>query len=224
MNLRAAWPVAALVLAAGALAPSVARLGPARAASQPSPAAASLGLTGVPPGLEQTASAVSFVDANVGWLVVSASAPEGPSPTTTTVLGTTDAGATWRAEWRGVGFPGQLVAIDTSHAVLSVQGAPGCSAGLDPPACKTTLMATTDGGRAWAPVTSSRELIAAISFADPTTGLAAMVPHSCLDSLPTPKQPQRCPGVVALSTPGALGRRTRPRVAPAWARCAGRTT
>ena len=202
MKFPALCPVAALALAACFCTPPGVAVTPAAAVAAKSPGVTDLARARLGPGLELTAAAVSFVNARVGWLVVSASSAVEPAPTTTTVLGTSDAEATWRPEWQGVGSPGQLVAINASDAVLSVQGAAGCSAGLDEARCKTTLVATTDGGRTWAPVTSSHVLMPEISFASPRTGLAALVPHPCSGLLPAPPKQARCPGAVERTADG----------------------
>jgi len=94
MKFPALCPVAALGLAACFCTPTGIAVAPAAAVAAKSPGMADLAPARLGPGLELTAAAVSFVNARVGWLVVSASSPVEPARRTTTVLGTSDAGAT----------------------------------------------------------------------------------------------------------------------------------
>lgn len=155
------------------------------------------------PGVISTVQDVAFASLRSGWLVLVSSPASGNGSTTTAILGTTTAGETWRPEWDGPGYPGELVAIDRQHALLTVQGAQGCSAGTDERTCSTRLLATSNGGRTWVPLWRSRTLLTGISFANARDGLAAAVPRPCSDQLPSPpKRPPACPGDVLRTSDG----------------------
>ena len=155
------------------------------------------------PGYEQQPEQVSFATTEVGWLAVTASPPNGKDKIVTTLLGTVDGGNSWQEEWRGTGVASELVAVNASHAVLTLQGFWGCSAGTDGPGCNTTLLETDNGGRRWAPISRSRRVVTSVAFANGLWGLAAIVPHPCSDNIPPPpKPPPTCEGAVARTTDG----------------------
>ena len=151
-------------------------------------------------GYELQSAQVSFATPETGWLAVTGTRPAASSELVAWVLGTRDGGASWHPEWAGEGVGVQLDAVSATSAVLSVQGNFDCSAGMDPPSCKTTLVATSDGGRSWAPLGAASRVITSFSLANRSTGLAAVVPRPCPDNLAL--RPTPCSGAVARTTDG----------------------
>ncbi len=151
-------------------------------------------------GYELQSAQVSFATSETGWLAVTGTRPGGSPELSAWVLGTRDSGASWHQEWAGEGAAVQLDAVNATTAVLGVQGNFGCSAGMAPPSCKTTLVATSDGGRSWAPLGAASRVITSFSLANASTGLAAVVPRPCPDNL-VPR-PTSCLGVVARTVDG----------------------
>ena len=89
------------------------------AASETSPAGAASQALDVPTGYTASADQLAFSGPEKGWLAI-ALAPNGKLPERTAVLSTQDGGATWSQRWEGVGSPGQLVALGSDHALLTV--------------------------------------------------------------------------------------------------------
>ncbi len=107
--------------------------------------------SGYPDG--QILNAVSFVDADHGWAVGSGSSEDGAS----TVLATTNGGATWQEQTSGT--TADLLSatfVDASHGWLS---------------SRDSVLATTDGGADWTAHDAGIS-VTAVSFADTLHGYA----------------------------------------------------
>ena len=106
------------------------------------------------PALAPPLSSVTFVDVAMGW-----AAGRG------VILGTTDGGKSWHAEWTGTRSISSLTAVDRVHAW-------GLASGTTAPAAHW-LVRTADGGRTWTMTTLPRAF-RAIAFTTHLAGWAVV--------------------------------------------------
>jgi hypothetical protein len=187
------WPAAILAVYVAVAACASAPARPSQPRPAPTPASS-------PPGQPQQTqvAALAFPDPLTGWAAMTSS-PMSAGASTTRVLATIDGGRHWAAVWRGRGAARQLVAVDRTHAFLTVVAG---EVDLDCPpgqaGCTTSLMATSDAGHSWAKVWHTTGVITSVAFSSPQTGMAAVLTRSCPQERGLP--PVSCPGTLYQTT------------------------
>lgn len=183
--------VLALILALAGCAAARTAPAPRRAGSGHRPALVAAGGSG-PLGFD----ALTFPTRTAGWVAASINRYGDPGLGPTQVLGTTDAGATWGAQWRGSLVPVQMASTDPAHAWLLGREASPCARG----GCRSVLVGTADGGGRWFVLKRFRLELSGVAFVTDNVGVAAAHDASCHGR--DGRLPARCPGQVLLTDDG----------------------
>lgn len=134
----------------------------------------------------------AFPEREAGWLAAAGSAS---STAQAQVWHTADAGVSWHLQWQGPGRIVSISATDAAHAWALIS----CPLSSREPGCRSELIATTDGGRSWQPVSPLPSSANHVQFPSVSLGIAT-ADTSC----PTAFTSSRCAAQVLVSHDGGL--------------------